>query len=98
MDLDFGQRYFNFSHSQVAQFQLLLGPVIHDDELIICNILLHVYAFFLIRKVFCIVVLRLILVFHKMSAPPFAILQMDLQIGGKVTVAKYSTQVYDAKD
>ena len=54
--------------------------------------------FFLICTVFCIVVLRLILVFHKMSAPPIAILQMDLQIEGKVTVAKYSTQVYDAKN
>ena len=83
----------------MPQFQLLLRPVIHDDELIIWNILLYTcMQFFLICSVFCIVVLRLILVFHKMSAPPIAILQMDLQIGGKVTVAKYSTQVYDAKD
>ena len=59
----------------MAQFQLLLRPVIHDDDSENSTF----FIFFLICTAFCIVVLRLILVFHKMSAPPTAILQMDLQ-------------------
>ena len=97
VDLDFGQRHFNFSHSQVAQFQLLLRPVIHDDDLENSTC---VCIFFLICTVFCILLYCNLLLYYfiKCQLPQLQFCRWIWKQGGKVTVAKYSTQVYDAKD